>query len=293
MKAATHTGCLFIFLANMYPTPHSILRKLKTNPSWIKFIVGGILASGESLWPELKPIGQLLDEYKADCDADKEQIFLAEVMNDESANQNNDLDISKIPVYPFDEDEISAGNFIIIDPSNDTANSDAVSITVNCIINGRPVVRVVKNGRFSPEETIMETLKLALTWQCSLIAVEANAYQYSLCFWFKKYIAKLEAYEINVRPIYSGKKSKNSRILEMFKSWVAGEIYLHPSCAAIVIAQALEFNPKKTNNIDNILDCVTYVQRVLTEFGPLITVFNPLRLGYEDTVADVSKTSPF
>ena len=293
MKAATHTGCLFIFLANMYPTPHSILRKLKTNPSWIKFIVGGILASGESLWPELKPIGQLLDEYKADCDADKEQIFLAEVMNDESANQNNDLDISKIPVYPFDEDEISAGNFIIIDPSNDTANSDAVSITVNCIINGRPVVRVVKNGRFSPEETIMETLKLALTWQCSLIAVEANAYQYSLCFWFKKYIAKLEAYEINVRPIYSGKKSKNSRILEMFKSWVAGEIYLHPSCAAIVIAQALEFNPKKTNNIDNILDCVTYVQRVLTEFGPLITVFNPLRLGYEDTVADVTKTSPF
>ena len=293
MKAATHTGCLFIFLANMYPTPHSILRKLKTNPSWIKFIVGGILASGESLWPELKPIGQLLDEYKADCDADKEQIFLAEVMNDESANQNNDLDLSRIPAYPFEEDEISAGNFIIIDPSNDTANSDAVSITVNCIINGRPVVRVVKNGRFSPEETIMETLKLALTWQCSLIAVEANAYQYSLCFWFKKYIAKIEVHEINVRPIYSGKKSKNSRILEMFKSWVAGEIYLHPSCAAIVTAQALEFNPKKTNNIDNILDCVTYVQRVLTEFGPLITVFNPLRLGYDATVADVAKTSPF
>lgn len=293
MKAASHTGCLFIFLANMYPTPHSILRKLKKNPSWIKFIVGGILASGKSLWPELKPEEQLLAEYKADCDSGKEEIFLSEVMNDENANMNNNLDLSRIPAYPFDDNELSAGNFIIIDPSNDKVNSDAVAITVNCIVGGVPVVRVVANGRFSPEETIMEALKLALQWQCTLIAVEANAYQYSLCFWFKKYIAKLEAYEIIVQPIYSGKRSKTSRILDMFKAWMAGEIVLHPSVQAIITAQALEFDPKKTNNVDNILDCVTYVPRVLTEFSPMITAFNPLRLGYDQTVSDVSITSAF
>jgi len=293
MKAAAHTGCLFIFLANMYPTPHSILRKLKSNQSWIKFIVGGILASGESLWPALKPIEQLLAEYEADCNAGKEEIFLAEVMNDENANMNNNLDISCLPPYPFEDDEISAGNFIIIDPSNDKVNSDAVSITVNCIISGRPVVRAVSNGRYSPEDTIMEAIKLALQWQCTLICVEANAYQYSLCFWFRKYIEKIEAYEINIQPIYSGKRSKNSRILDMFKSWMAGELFIHPSCAPIITAQALEFDPRVTNNIDNILDCVTYVQRCLTEFGPYITAFNPLRLGYDQTISDVSVTSPF
>ena len=293
MKAASHTGCLFIFLANMYPTPFSILRKLKSNPSWIKFIVGGILVSGESLWPDLKPIGQLLAEYQADKDSGKEEIFLAEVMNDENANMNNNLDISLLPLYPFAEDEISAGNFIIIDPSNDKVNSDAVSITVNSIYNGRPTVRVVKNGRFSPEDTIIEALKLALQWQCTLIAVEANAYQYSLCFWFKKYIEKMELWEINVQPIYSGKRAKNSRILDMFKSWMAGEFFIHPSCQAIITAQALEFDPKKTTNVDNILDCVTYIQRVLTEFGPMITAFNPLRVGYDQTVSDVSVTSGF
>jgi hypothetical protein len=72
-----------------------------------------------------------------------------------------------------------------------------------------------------------------------------------------------------------------------------GELYLHPRCSTLVIAEALSFDPKKTNNIDNILDCVTYAQRCLTEFGPYITAFNPLRLGYDETVSDVSVTSAF
>jgi hypothetical protein len=66
MKAAAHYGCLYIFLANMYPTKHSILRKLKVNPEWTKLIVGGILANGQSLWEELKPIKQLLAEFRND-----------------------------------------------------------------------------------------------------------------------------------------------------------------------------------------------------------------------------------
>src|SRR6266850_2144791 len=43
MKAKSPFGCLFLYVANMYPTPGSILKKLKENPDWIKFIVGGIL----------------------------------------------------------------------------------------------------------------------------------------------------------------------------------------------------------------------------------------------------------
>ena len=49
MKAKSPHGCLFIFVGNMYPTKWSLLRRLKHNPTWLKFIVGGILATGESL----------------------------------------------------------------------------------------------------------------------------------------------------------------------------------------------------------------------------------------------------
>jgi len=56
MKAKSPTGCMFLFVANMYPTKWSILRKLKHNYTWIKFIAGGINHKGESLWEELQPI---------------------------------------------------------------------------------------------------------------------------------------------------------------------------------------------------------------------------------------------
>jgi hypothetical protein len=49
MKAKSPEGCLYLFIANMYPTKGSLLRKLKRNPNWIKFIAGGILSDGSSL----------------------------------------------------------------------------------------------------------------------------------------------------------------------------------------------------------------------------------------------------
>ena len=64
MKAKSPHGCLFIFVGNMYPTKFSLLRRIKDNPTWMKFIAGGILqkpdGTVESLWEELQPLSQLL-----------------------------------------------------------------------------------------------------------------------------------------------------------------------------------------------------------------------------------------
>lgn len=59
VKTKSPHGCAFIFVANMYPTKWSILRRLKANTNWTKFIAGGILADGTSLWEDLQPIAQL------------------------------------------------------------------------------------------------------------------------------------------------------------------------------------------------------------------------------------------
>ena len=293
MKAGSHQGCLYLFLANMYPTKWSLLRRLKHNPEWIKFIVGGILADGTSLWEQLKPIKQLLAEFKNDFNSGRPEIFYSEVLNDENANANANIDLSKIPPYPYAIDEISAGNFIIIDPSNDKANSDAVTISLNSMIDGYPVVMKIDEGRYSPEETIKRSIALAIQSGTSLIAVEANAYQYSLLFWFDKYKSTMGLYELQVKPVYSGTRSKNSRILDMFKALITGEIKIHPSCFAQVANQISNFNAMKTNNVDGILDCVTYIPRVLTEYQHLIAINNPLNIHAKHEVADVSENCLF
>lgn len=283
MKAKSPEGCTFLFVANMYPTKGSLLRKLKANPQWIKFIVGGILANGQSLWEELQPIQQLLVEFQNDLSAGQPQVFYSEVLNDENASVNTSFDISAIPPYPYDEHELITGAYVIIDPATDKANSDMIAITGFVVIDGRPVARMITNERLSPGDTIREALKIALTIGATLIAIESNAYQYSLKYWTEVVFSQLGIFGIKVVDIYTGQRSKNTRILEMFKQLVAPkqvtpgdsgqpDIILHPEVKALVTSEIVGFNPLKTNNVDNILDCLTYAPRVLETYGHEIAV---------------------
>jgi len=270
MKAKSPHGCLFVFIANMYPTKHSLLRKLKHNPTWTKFIAGGILADGTSLWEDLQPIKQLLKEFENDLAMGRPEVFYAEVLNDEDASVNNLVDLSKLPVYSIPDDELHQGNFIVIDPSNDKVNSDAVSIMYFEIHQNVPVCKEIKEGRLSPGDTIREALKIALRRNCRLIAVESNAYQYSLLYWFGFMCTQLGIIGIEAVEVYSGGYSKNSRILNMFKQLLAGEIQIHPSQKAQVNIQISQFNPLKRDNTDGLLDCLTYAPKVIEMYLDLI-----------------------
>lgn len=267
MKAKSPEGCLFIFIGNMYPTKWSILRHLKTNPNWIKFIAGGILSDGTSLWEDLQPISQLHREFQNDLAAGHPEIFYSEVLNDENASANNSIDISKLPPYPFEDSDIPAGKFLIIDPSNDKAKSDAVSIGYFEVHNGYPVLREVVEGRLSPGDTIREALKLCFTHGVTIIAIESNAFQYSLLYWFNFVTLQMGVTGIEPVEVYSGSQNKAGRILAMFLMWLKGEIYVHKDAAPAAHLQASQFNPLKRDNTDGILDLLTYAPKVLELYG--------------------------
>ncbi len=276
MKAKSPEGCLFVFIGNMYPTKFSILRRLKTNPTWVKFIAGGILWKNnkpESLWEDLQPLSQLLKEFENDLASGRAEVFFAEVLNDENASSNHYIDISKIPECPY-EDEFSGGqhqgNFIIVDPATDKANADAVSLGYFEIWDGMPVCRELIEGRLSPGDSIEQALKLCFKYKCFLVAVESNAYQYSHLYWFNFICQQKGIQGIDCVDIYSGQASKNSRILTMFKALLAKEIWLAQATRAQVFSQIVPFNPIKTNNTDGILDLLTYAPRVIELYGEYI-----------------------
>jgi len=261
---------MFLFVANMYPTKHSILRKLKTNVKWTKFIAGGILADGTSLWEDLQPIKQLIAEFENDLAMGKPEIFYAEVLNDENASSNNLIDLSKLPDVPHTDGDIPAGNFIIIDPATDKLGADEVSVGYFEVHDASPILMELEEGRFSPGETIRKALTLALTHNCQLIAVEANAYQYSLLYWFDFTCQQMGIIGIEAVPIYSGTRAKNARILEMFKGYAAGELYVHKDAKPAVHLQITGFNPLRRDNTDGLLDLLTYAPKVVEEFGEYI-----------------------
>lgn len=270
MKAKSPLGCLFLFIGNMYPTKHSILRKLKLNPKWIKFIAGGILSDNTSLWEELQPIKQLIQEFETDLAMGHPEIFYSEVLNDENASSNNLVNLSKLPDYPVNEGDIPIGNFIVIDPASDRATADGVAIGYFEIYDTLPVAMEVSEERLSPGDTIHNALKLALKHNCRLIAIEANSYQYTLLYWFKVITEQLGITGIECVELYSGVRSKNNRILTMFKSLMAGEIFLAPSTRTAIFLQIMQFNPLKKDNIDGILDLLTYAPRVIELYAEYI-----------------------
>lgn len=276
MKAKSPSGCLFIFVGNMYPTKHSILKKLKTNPTWIKFITGGILADNTSLWEELQPIEQLRAEFANDLAMGHPEIFYAEVLNDDTATANNLIDLSLLPPYPFQEDDLAAGKFIIIDPATDKADADAVSIGYFEVHDAKPVLEELTEGRLSPSDTIRVALEYCLKHNCRVVAIEANAYQYTLKFWFEHVCQQLGIQGIEAVEVYSGSYSKNSRILTMFKSYMSGEIFVHPNCKAAVHLQITQFNPLKRDNTDGLLDLLTYAPKVIEMYGQYIISTNIL-----------------
>ncbi len=274
MKAKSPTGCMFLFIANMYPTKLSILRKLKKNPTWIKFIAGGILADGTSLWEELQPIAQLTAEFENDLAMGRPEIFYAEVLNDENVQANNLIDLSKLPAVPHEEGDIPAGNYVIIDPASDKVDSDAVSVGYFEVHNAYPILMEIEEGRFSPGDTIRKALEFCLTHNCRLVVIEANAYQYSLCYWFTFICQQLGIQGIEAVPIYSGSRAKNTRILEFFKAYGQGEIFIHPNARLEAHLQITQFNPMKRDNTDGILDLLTYAPRVMQEFEEYIVAGN-------------------
>lgn len=283
MKAKSPQGCMFLFIANMYPTKWSILRRLKTNPNWVKFIVGGILEDGTSLWEDLQPIDQLVQEFENDLSSGHPEIFYAEVLNDENAASNRLLDVSKIPERPYVSGDIPGGKFIVIDPSGDRARSDCTAIGYFEVYDGKPCLIKLINERLSPGETIHRTLALAMENGVHLVACENIAYQDTLLYWFRVVSAQLCVEGIEFVGIHSGGGSKNSRIVAMFKSLMSGEVVIGEEPWAEVILQAMQFNALKRDNVDDILDLLCYANKVLELFEEHVIAASPLAIG-NDTV---------
>lgn len=270
MKAGSKFRCTYIFIGNMYPFQGAILRKLKANPRWTTFIAGGLLADGESLWPELQSREQLLEEYENDLAMGKPEIFLAEVLNDETASGKSGVDTHLIKAAPAELfNEPFMGNYIIIDPANDKKNSDMTEIAYFELRDEKPCLVTVKSGRWSPSDMIREALVLAMEKNCRLVCVESVAYQYSLLHWFTVICAQLQVVGIEFVELYPG-MSKNARIKEMLTQLLKGDLQLSAEVLGRVVFQITHWNPLKKDNVDDLLDVLAYAYQVIEMYAHLI-----------------------
>jgi hypothetical protein len=267
MKAKSPFGCLFIFVANMYPTPGSILKKLKVNKDWTSFIVGGILEDGTSLWEDLQPIRQLLKEYQGDLNAGCPEVFLAEVLNDETAGLKAGIDITKLPPYPWDNDELPTARGIVIDPALDNPTSDYNGIGLVGIYDGVPTLEKVDLGRYSPLQLIKNALIMGFENSCRLITVENANIQKTYLFWFEKICLDHNIEGFTFLPLSIGGGTKNGKIAAALKKWQKKELLVKPEVRPILLNEVIKWNPNKKNNSDTCLDLMVMADKIVEEHG--------------------------
>lgn len=279
MKLRDPRRCFFLYIGNKYrvlPGCVCVLEKLEKNDLWIHIVTGAILSDGKPLWPELHPLEMLLEEFQNDFNMGTPEIFLAEIMNDVEANLNALIDLTKIPISPYDRPEEQAlliGKFVIIDVATNKIGADDTVIGLwGLYVNLEVNLEEIEFGSLSPLATIQKALEMCFRTGANLIAVENAAYQSSLLFWFDHVCKQLEIGDglhfVEVTPV--GKK--NGRILDWLKQLLKGSCFLGAKVRQVVFDQALSFKPAKTNNDDNILDMGSYWQQVIEKYRNLIAL---------------------
>lgn len=261
MKTKSPNGCMFVFAGNMFAAYGSILKKLKTNPTWIKFISGAILADGTALWPELRSYEDLIEEFNTDLAAGLSHIFFSEVLNDTEAGINSTVDYSKFPQWPWTKDDLPQGKFLFIDPSQGKGMDNDVILTAE-VYDEKIGIRAVHEECLSPANLIRKALIIAIKSEIYCIAIEAMAYQSTLLYWFEYICNEVGIQGIQFLPIYSNMHSKNSRIQSGIKAMQTHEIYLHADVRSMVQHQIANWNPVKRDNKDDILDAIAHSMTV-------------------------------
>jgi hypothetical protein len=119
------------------------------------------------------------------------------------------------------------------------------------------------------------------------VVVEAVAYQESLIFWIEHKKLQLGLQGLRVVPVTTGGIAKNSRIIAMTKNLTSIEVgtrlHLHPRVRSMVQHQLIHWNPLTKNNVDDVIDVISYCWKVIKEAG--YQILNPFELLEERTEA--------
>lgn len=275
-KTRSPKGCTYIYVGNMYPQ-NAILERLKNSSQWTSMVVGGILADGTSLWPELKPIDELLEEYANDLELGHPEIFISEILNSTEIALLSGIDISQIPFLPdYYNSADPEGSFILIDPSSGKKTGDDCAIEHYSVCDGRPIFDELRTGTFTPLQTIKAAIQVGIDRGTRLICVEDVAYQSTLLFWFDYYCKSEGISGFYFMPMSPKGRAKNNRIkkgltrLIQKEGQIAPEIYLHSKVRSVTISQIIDWNPLKIKNVDELIDLIGYVDEVMQSYSHLI-----------------------
>lgn len=228
------------------------------DPDWRSIRLGILRRNGQPLWASRFS----LESIKADFAAAKRRGQLAgwfaELMNMPINLETSLINYEKIKYTPVRNpaDGSEYHSFITIDPAGDGATSDEAAIVLHTLDPATltpQITEYVHARAMTPAIMVEEIKKLCLRWNCSVIGCEAVMLQKVFLSYFELSFLSDSMVGYQFVPIMVGRKHKTAR-LKVWASAVENGEYTLAAGDWDIVNQLLQFDIRKDNNLDDLID---------------------------------------
>jgi hypothetical protein len=246
-------------------------------------VFGSILKDSEtgelvSLWPDLWPLQKLYEDLQEYKGLGYSESWMCEMMNMPGHSENGfTLDQINFAVVPGRDELVAV--WLTVDPAfGERAGTDDSAIVVHGLPkDGPPMVLDYRVGKFRDETLFEEILGLANLWNCWVWGIEAVAAQRVLIPLYTVWLTmRGVSHKVEMIPLMAGRGDpKVGRISAWVGLMSAGD-YAIPFGAQEIVTQILNYDMKKSNNKDDLIDACSYGSSMLNQYEYLIRMlFNP------------------
>ena len=266
-----------IWLGNMLAKT-SLLARLSRSVRWnpvvfgclVKDVATGALAP---LWPGKWSVPALQDDFKEYKENGLVETWMCEMMNMPGHGENGfTADLINYQAVP-NPDGLAAA-WISIDPAfGENSTNDETCIAVHGIPkDGRCPMTVEEfHGRVDEHEMFRQTVAFAMKWNAWVWGIEAVAAQKVLITLFNVLLATRQMTgRATILPLMAGRGDPKIGRIKAFVSLMANAEWAIPDSDIDITTQILEFDFRKTDQPDDIIDGCAYGPAMMESFMPII-----------------------
>ena len=220
--------------------------------------LGILRKTGEPLWPTRFTPAEIKKDLEAAKRRGQLNAWFGELMNMPLNMETALVDYDKI-VWSrrrHPADGVNYSCFITIDPAisaADTADDAAVVLHTIDPAGVPQITEYVFYKGMTPDRMADEVVALCEKWNCYVVGCESVALQVTLLYYFELAFAIRGMHGYTFVPISVGRTHKTSRLITFASALVSGEYTLSEGDWAFA-SQMLQFDIRKTNNKDDLID---------------------------------------
>lgn len=245
-----------------------LLRDHLESDSWESMRFGIIKKDGTSLWPELWPLEEILDDYRMYQEQNELATWYAEMMNLPMPTSGGLITMDQIS-YCNTFDALESNHdyaFITVDLAHSKKEwADATAVAVH-VWTGQywAIAQTIHQRGLNAVELHGLLRKLAVMWRVNYIGIESVGYQAAILPVYK-YLDKLHNVTNLVYVPCPARNSKTER-LSAWAGLIMKKFYRVPMNQQKITSQLLGYDPTSATNDDDLIDACAHGPFMLQKY---------------------------